>query len=170
MRQLNSGADLSELIPPILLGIVVILFFYFRNNLYSESAKENMRIGDEFLQFNSRKANIITTKSGLQYELLEKGKGNITPNKNNFIQVNYVGKTLDGLEVIRCDNGLDRPSIAIKELVPGWIEGVELMKVGDKIRFFMPAKLTYKHKSFQNVEAGSLFIYDIELLSINSKS
>jgi len=158
---------LEKFITPIVLLIIVIAFFYFRSNLSSDAAKENIKIGLEFLTLNKNKEGIFETKSGLQYQILNRGEGELHPSTKDRVKVHYHGTLLDGTVF---DSSVDRGepiSFGLNQVIPGWTEGVQLMSVGDKTRFFIPANLAYGNRSTGKIESGSLLIFEIELLGIN---
>jgi len=161
---------MSELIAPVILICAVIVFFYLRSNLSSDAAKENIRIGEEFLKLNKLNDGVVETKTGLQYKILSTGNGQIHPNSSGRIQVNFQGRLLDDTVFDSCINGEETTGLGLKQLIAGWREGLQLMVVGEKTRFFVPSKLAYGNQSHGKIKAGSLLIFDIELLSINDKT
>jgi len=160
---------MSELIAPIILTLAIIVYFYLRSNLNSDIAKENILVGDEFLKINREKEGIIETNSGLQYELLTRGSGQQHPSIKDRVEVNYNGKLLNDTVFDSSLNKKDKISLNLDQTIKGWQEGIQLMVVGDKIRFFIPSKLAYGARSKGKIEAGSLLIFEVELLSVNMR-
>ncbi len=158
---------MDKFIVPITLIALVGLFLYFRSNLGSEKAAENIRIGIEFLAENKAVEGMVETPSGLQYQVLVKGDGTVHPKASDRVKVHYHGTLLDGTVF---DSSVDRGapiSFGLNQVIKGWTEGVQTMVVGDKTRFYIPSELAYGNRSTGKIEAGSLLIFDVELLAIN---
>ncbi len=154
----------------IILTIVIALiavFFYYRSNTNNKDAVENTRLGAEYLAHNKTQQGVVETASGLQYQLLTQGKGTQHPIATDTVKVHYHGTLIDGTVF---DSSVDRGqaiSFALNQVIPGWTEGVQLMVVGDKTRFFIPSKLAYGNRSMGKIGSGSVLIFDVELLAIN---
>ncbi|MBN1610483.1 MAG: FKBP-type peptidyl-prolyl cis-trans isomerase [Polyangiaceae bacterium] len=106
-----------------------------------------------------------TTPSGLAYTVLEKGKGTVHPKATDRVTVHYTGWTTDGKMF---DSSVVRGSPAtfsLSQVIAGWTEGVQLMKVGDKFRFWIPGKLAYGDHPRPGAPAGAL-VFDVELVAI----
>ncbi len=131
-----------------------------------QKAEENAKAGKAFLQENAKKPGIKTTKSGLQYLVLKEGKGK-SPNANSNVRVHYEGSLIDGTVF---DSSIARQQpvdFRTTQVITGWTEGLQLMKVGAKYRFFIPADLAYGQiGSGDIIEPNSTLIFDIELLEI----
>ncbi|WP_180014474.1 FKBP-type peptidyl-prolyl cis-trans isomerase [Acinetobacter sp. YH16031] len=129
-------------------------------------AEENAKAGKAFLQENAKKPGIKTTKSGLQYLVLKEGKGK-SPSANSNVRVHYEGRLIDGTVF---DSSIARQQpvdFRTTQVITGWTEGLQLMKVGAKYRFFIPADLAYGQiGSGDIIEPNSTLIFDIELLEI----
>ena len=109
------------------------------------------------------------TKSGLAYKQLEKGKGDKNPTAEDYVTVHYSGWTTDG-KMFDSSVANGRPAtFPLNGVIKGWTEGVQLMKTGDKFRFWIPAALAYGEKpSRPGAPAGDL-VFDVELISIREK-
>lgn len=131
-----------------------------------QKAEENAKAGKAFLQENAKKPGVKTTKSGLQYLVLKEGKGK-SPSANSNVRVHYEGRLIDGTVF---DSSIARQQpvdFRTTQVITGWIEGLQLMKVGAKYRFFIPADLAYGQiGSGDIIEPNSTLIFDIELLEI----
>lgn len=125
----------------MLLAVVVIagvIFYFFTSMNGQKAAQENIRLGNEFLAQNKAQEGVITTASGLQYQVLAKGDGTIHPKASDTVTVHYHGTLLDGTVF---DSSVDRGepiAFPLNRVIKGWTEGVQLMVVGDKVRFFIP--------------------------------
>ncbi len=158
---------MDKLIVPLVLIALVGLFFYFRSNVDPEKIAENTRIGLDFLAKNKAIDGVVETPSGLQYQVLTKGNGDIHPKASDRVKVHYHGTLLDGTVF---DSSVDRGtpiSFGLNQVIKGWTEGVQTMVVGEKTRFFIPANLAYGDRSSGKIEGGSLLIFEVELLGIN---
>lgn len=110
---------------------------------------------------------VTTTASGLQYEVLTKGTGTTHPSLTSVVKVHYHGTLLDGTVF---DSSVDRGEPAefpLNRVITGWQEGLQLMKVGDKFKFTIPANLAYGDMSpSPKIPAGSTLVFTVELLGI----
>lgn len=131
-----------------------------------QKAEENAKAGKAFLQENAKKPGVKTTKSGLQYLVLKEGKGK-SPSANSNVRVHYEGRLIDGTVF---DSSIARQQpvdFRTTQVITGWTEGLQFMKVGAKYRFFIPADLAYGQiGSGDIIEPNSTLIFDIELLEI----
>lgn len=152
----------------IVLAVVIalVVFYFFRSSADKKQAIENIAIGKDFLIKNKANQDIQETTSGLQYKVLQKGQGSEHPNASSTVKVHYHGLLLD--ETV-FDSSVERGepiSFPLNQVIKGWIEGVQLMVVGDKFKFFIPSELAYGNRSTGKITAGSLLIFEVELLEI----
>ncbi|OCH14832.1 MULTISPECIES: FKBP-type peptidyl-prolyl cis-trans isomerase [unclassified Aliivibrio] len=144
----------------IVLGYM--LFQHFVNN--PKAAKENIELGNAFLAENATKEGVQTTASGLQYLVLEEGTGTEHPTAKSKVKVHYHGTTIDGNVF---DSSVERGEpieFGLGQVIKGWTEGVQLMVVGQKMRFFIPSNLAYGNRSAGSIQPGSVLIFEVELL------
>jgi FKBP-type peptidyl-prolyl cis-trans isomerase len=139
----------------------------FRANLIEKALNdENRKIGDAFLLENKQREGVITTASGLQYEVIKEGVGK-RPEIIDIVQVHYKGSLVDG-QVF--DSSYDRgqsSQFPLNRVVKGWREALLKMKVGGHWRIYLPAQLAYGAKSpTELIAANSALIFEIELLDI----
>jgi FKBP-type peptidyl-prolyl cis-trans isomerase len=128
-------------------------------------AQANKVAGENFLTQNRSKTGVKTTASGLQYEVLVQGNGE-RPNATDTVEVNYLGKLIDGTEF---DNSYKRGSsisFPLNGVIRGWTEALQLMPVGSKYRLYIPAQLGYGNHDQGPIPGGSVLIFDVELLKI----
>jgi FKBP-type peptidyl-prolyl cis-trans isomerase len=131
-------------------------------------AAENRRSGAAFLKENGAKAGVVTTASGLQYEVLKAGKGR-TPAATDTVTVHYTGRLVDGTVFDSSESRGEPAQFPLNRVIPGWSEGVGLMKVGAKHRLVVPASLAYGERGAGNVIGpDATLVFDVELLSIDS--
>ncbi|HEY9509334.1 MAG TPA: FKBP-type peptidyl-prolyl cis-trans isomerase [Verrucomicrobiae bacterium] len=109
----------------------------------------------------------ITTASGLQYQVLKRGDGTISPKATETVKVHYHGTLLDGTVF---DSSVERGQpieFPLNRVIPGWTEGLQLMKVGDKFKFTIPPNLAYGPNSpSPKIPANSTLVFEVELLGI----
>ncbi len=129
------------------------------------SSAENISAGQEYLAKNAKREEVTTTDSGLQYEVLTEGEGE-SPSAEDTVKVHYHGTLLDGTVF---DSSVDRGQPAefpLNRVISGWTEGVQLMKVGSKYRFYIPSELAYGQRAQGAITPNSTLIFDVELLDI----
>jgi FKBP-type peptidyl-prolyl cis-trans isomerase FkpA len=130
-----------------------------------EEAAENLEKGRAFLAENGKREGVITTASGLQYEVIKEGDGE-KPTATSEVEVHYEGTLLDGTVF---DSSYDRGesiTFPLNRVIPGWTEGVQLMPVGSTYKFYIPSVLGYGARSVENIPSNSTLIFKIELLGI----
>jgi FKBP-type peptidyl-prolyl cis-trans isomerase FkpA len=130
-------------------------------------ADSNSEKGEAFLAENAKKEGVKTTASGLQYKVLKEGDGK-SPQATDTVSVHYRGTLLDGTEF---DSSIKRGQPAefpLNRVIPGWTEGVQLMKVGAKYQFTIPSKLAYGERGTPGgpIPPNSTLIFEVELLAI----
>ena len=125
-----------------------------------------MQEGEEFLAENKAKDGVVETASGLQYIVLQQGDGP-SPAATDRVTVHYEGKSLDD-KVFDSSYERDEPSeFVLNAVISGWTEGVQLMKVGSKYRFFIPSELAYGERGAgQDIGPNATLIFEVELISI----
>ncbi len=132
----------------------------------AEKIKPTILEGEKFLLANAKKAGVKTTPSGLQYEVLQEGTG-AKPKDTNTVKVHYEGFLLNGM---RFDSSKDRGQPAefpLNQVIRGWTEGVQLMSVGSKYKFYIPYQLGYGEMgSGETIPGGSVLIFEVELIEI----
>jgi FKBP-type peptidyl-prolyl cis-trans isomerase FklB len=128
----------------------------------------SLAAGRAFLEANGKKKGVVTTASGLQYLVLTAGAGP-KPKATDTVKVNYEGKQLDG-SVFDSSIARNEPAtFPLDGVIPGWTEGVQLMPVGSKYRFFVPSDLAYGDQGAGNVIGpNAVLVFEIELLSIEA--
>ncbi|MFV5594906.1 FKBP-type peptidyl-prolyl cis-trans isomerase [Acinetobacter junii] len=133
---------------------------------FQEQAEKNAQEGKNFLAENAKKSDIITTKSGLQYQILQQGTGK-SPKLTSTVKVNYEGRLIDGT-VFDSSIARNHPvEFKLNQVISGWTEGVQTMKEGGKSRFFVPSNLAYGDVGAGDaIGPNSTLIFDIELLEV----
>lgn len=128
------------------------------------AAEANHKAAAAFLAANAKKPGVVTTASGLQYLVLTPGSGE-SPKPTDEVTVNYRGTLIDGTEFDSSYKRGQPVSFPVGRVIPGWTEGLQLMKPGGKYRLFVPPQLAYDLHSPRGIPPGSLLIFDVELLS-----
>jgi FKBP-type peptidyl-prolyl cis-trans isomerase len=132
-----------------------------------QAGEKNKAEGEAFLAKNKERAGVKATASGLQYEVLTEGTG-ASPKATDTVTVHYTGTLIDGTKF---DSSVDRGAPAtftLNQVIPGWTEGVQLMKVGSKYKLYIPSTLGYGEGGAPGSPIGpnSALIFEVELISI----
>ena len=134
--------------------------------LQKEKFEINKKAGEEFLTINKGKAGVVTLPSGLQYQVLQKGEGP-KPTASDKVKCHYHGTLINGTVF---DSSVQRgePAVfGVSQVIPGWVEALQLMPVGSKWRLFIPSDLAYgEHGAGEAIEPNSALVFDVELLDI----
>ena len=135
-----------------------------------ESAERESRFNKEvaksILEQNRQDKKIKETASGLQYQVITEGKGK-KPIAADKVKVHYVGTLFNGT-VFDSSRSRNQPAVfGLTQVIPGWTEGLQLMTEGSTYKFWIPAELGYGERSVGNIPAGSLLIFEVELIKIN---
>jgi len=132
-------------------------------------AAANLEEAETFLATNKTREGVIETESGLQYEIVVEGDGP-KPTADDVVTVNYKGSFINGT-VFESSYDSGKPAtFAVNAIIPGWVEGIQLMPVGSKYRFFLHPDLAYGVMGSDPVIGpNQLLIFEIELLSIDTE-
>lgn len=132
-------------------------------------AKVNSEAGEAFLKENGTREGIKTTESGLQYEVIEEGNGAM-PKAGDDVTVHYTGTLIDGTVF---DSSVERGAPAtfgVTQVIPGWVEALQMMKEGAKWRLFIPSNLAYGPNGAGGIIGpNATLIFDVELIKVISK-
>lgn len=136
----------------------------------AKMAEANAAEGKAFLEKNGSRAEVKTTPSGLQYEVLTEGTG-AQPGPEDQVEVHYTGTLLDGTKF---DSSVDRgvpATFGVTQVIPGWVEALQLMKEGAKWRLFIPSELAYGPNGTPGGPIGpnQTLLFDVELLKVYKK-
>lgn len=133
--------------------------------MLAEKSAANLKAGEEFLRENAKKEGVVTLPSGLQYLVLTEGEGP-KPGVRHTVTCHYHGTLITG-EVFDSSVQRGRPaSFPLNAVISGWIEGLQLMPVGSKYRFFIPSQLGYGERQVSaTIGPNSTLIFDVELIS-----
>ena len=151
------------------LSIVAVLLIGFTmfSLANATTPAENKAAGIAFLAENAKKPNIVTTASGLQYEVLTAGTGTVSPTATSNVTVHYKGTTIDGEEFDSSYSRGEPATFPLNRVIAGWTEGVQLMKEGAKYRFYIPSELAYGEQGTgRAIGPNAALIFDVELIKI----
>lgn len=133
----------------------------------NEKAEANLKAGQEFLAANKSKPGVTELPSGLQYEVITQGEGE-KPTEFNTVTCHYHGTLIDGTVFDSSVRRGQPASFPLNMVIKGWTEGLQLMPVGSKYRFFIPADLGYGDRQVSAaIGPNSTLIFEVELLGIN---
>ena len=131
-------------------------------------AQNNLELERAFLLENAARPAVYTTSSGLQYEILLEGEGE-QPSIDDFVKVNYVGFLTDGTVFDSSYERGEPEEFPLQGVIPGWSEGLQLMREGGRSRLFVPSKLAYGNRGIPNlIPPNSVIIFEVELLEVFS--
>jgi len=134
--------------------------------LQNEKLELNKQAGEEFLAVNKLKAGVVTLPGGLQYQVLETGKGK-RPCPTDKVRCHYHGTLIDGTVF---DSSIERGTPAefgVNQVIAGWTEALQLMNEGSKWRLFIPSALAYGERGAgEAIEPNSALVFDVELIKI----
>lgn len=132
----------------------------------AEAAEAAIAKGETFLKENGAREGVVTTESGLQYEVLTAGEGE-KPAATDNVTVHYKGTLIDGTEFDSSYSRGEPVSFPLANVIPGWTEGVQLMSPGAKYKFFIPAALAYGERGAGNrIGPNETLVFEVELLSV----
>jgi FKBP-type peptidyl-prolyl cis-trans isomerase len=144
----------------------VVNNYYFK--MQAEKSKPNIEAGRKFLEENKKKPGIITTASGLQYEVIKEGTG-IKPTLVDTFVCDYRGTLLSGAEFDASYNRGQPLQMGVNQVINGWKEGLQLMSVGSKYKFYIPYNLGYGEVGSGQIPGGSTLVFDVELHDVKKK-
>ncbi len=141
----------------------------YLQQLAAKKTAEMKEAGEKFLAENLKNENVKSTPSGLQYIVEKEGEGE-HPTATDEVTVHYTGKLLDGTVFDSSVSRGEPATFPLNRVIPGWTEGVQLMKEGAKYTFFIPSDLAYGPQGVPNaIPPHSTLIFEVELIKINKK-
>lgn len=135
--------------------------------LQQVKSNEQLVKNDAFMAANAKKEGMKITASGIQYEVLTKGTGTVFPTPKDKVTTHYHGTLIDGTVF---DSSVERGKpidFPVTGVIKGWQEMLQLMKVGDKLRVYIPPHLAYGSRDQNKIPGNSVLIFEMELLGIN---
>lgn len=149
-------------------------YFRTKQQLNKEAKQEklygaNREAGRKFLEENAKNDSVVTLPSGLQYQVLVKGEGEV-PQATDRVKVNYEGRLIDGTVFdASARHGGEPAEFTPQQVIAGWTEALTMMPVGSKWRLFIPSDLAYGDRDQGQIKPYSTLIFDVELVEIVKK-
>lgn len=141
----------------------------YLTDLQKKAESATREVGEKFLAENKKKEGVKVTASGLQYIVDKEGEG-ASPTATDEVTVHYTGKLLDGTVFDSSVSRGEPATFPLNRVIPGWTEGVQLMKEGAKYTFFIPSDLAYGAQGIPNaIPPHSTLIFDVELIKVIKK-
>lgn len=144
----------------------IINEFFTQLQAEAEKAAEvNLKTGEDFLAENARREGVVTLPSGLQYEVLATGEGR-KPKATDKVQCHYHGTLIDGMVF---DSSVQRGTPAVfgvNQVIPGWVEALQLMNEGSRWKLYIPSKLGYGAQGAGPIPPHSTLIFEVELIKV----
>lgn len=140
----------------------------FFTELEANAGAMNEELGKKFLEQNAQQEGVKVTESGLQYLVLKEGDGK-KPGPNDVVTVHYTGRLIDGTVF---DSSVERgepATFAVGQVIPGWVEGLQLMSEGAAWRLFIPSNLAYGPHGTGPIQPNSTLVFDVQLIKVESK-
>lgn len=157
---------LSEATPALSYDEAKEVINEFFMELQKSKLEINKKAGEEFLSINKHKAGVVELPSGLQYQVLTPGTG-AKPTASDKVKCHYHGTLINGAVF---DSSVERgepATFGVSQVIPGWVEALQLMPVGSKWRLFIPSNLAYgENGAGEAIEPNSALVFDVELLDI----
>ena len=141
----------------------------FFTELEANAGAMNEELGKKFLEQNAQQEGVKVTESGLQYLVLKEGNG-VKPGPEDAVTVHYTGRLIDGTVF---DSSVERgepATFAVGQVIPGWVEGLQLMSEGAAWRLFIPSNLAYGPHGTGPIQPNSTLIFDEQLIKVNKKN
>jgi FKBP-type peptidyl-prolyl cis-trans isomerase FklB len=133
------------------------------------AAEANAAAGKQFLEENAKRAEVNVTATGLQYEVLEEGNG-AQPASSDHVKVHYTGRLIDGTVFDSSEERGEPATFGVTQVIPGWVEALQLMKAGSKWRLYIPSNLAYGPNGAGGIIGpNQTLIFDVTLLEVLGK-
>ena len=138
---------------------------YFQN-LQSKMSAKTIEEGKAFLESNGNRPEVVTLKSGLQYEVIREGNGPV-PTATNTVKVHYHGTLIDGTVFDSSVRRGEPAAFGVTQVISGWVEALQLMPVGSKWKLYIPSDLAYGAQGAgQHIGPHTTLVFEVELLGI----
>lgn len=149
----------------IVLIVAIVCGVFFLSSCTKDSPEDTLREGEEYLAANAKRQGVVTTESGLQYEVLQEGKeGGRRPDANSQVLCRYTGTFINGKKFD--SSGKDPIAFPLNGVIKGWTEGLQLMTEGAIYRFVIPYYLAYGPYDYASIPGYSTLIFEVELVQV----
>ncbi len=132
------------------------------------AGEANAKAGRDFLEANAKRDEVKVTASGLQYEVITEGTG-AQPTATDRVVVHYTGKLIDGTVFDSSEERGEPATFGVTQVIPGWVEALQLMKAGSKWRLYIPSELAYGSQGVPGIGPNQTLIFDVTLLEVAGK-
>lgn len=132
------------------------------------ASEANAKAGRDFLDANGKREEVKVTPSGLQYEVLKEGDG-AQPTATDRVVVHYTGKLIDGTVFDSSEERGEPATFGVTQVIPGWVEALQMMKAGSQWRLYIPANLAYGAQGVPGIGPNQTLIFDVTLLEVVGK-
>ncbi|MDZ7924656.1 MAG: FKBP-type peptidyl-prolyl cis-trans isomerase [Marinagarivorans sp.] len=137
----------------------------------SKLAAENLEKGKAYLAENAKKEGVKVTASGLQYKLISAGaEGSVAPKAEDSVKVHYHGTLVDGTVFDSSKDRGEPVTFPVSGVIQGWVEGLQLMKTGDKMEFYIPSDLAYGENGPGSIGPNAVLTFEVELIEVNPEA
>lgn len=134
----------------------------------AQMAQVNAEAGRKFLEQNAKRPEVQTTPSGLQYEVLQNAEG-AKASKTDTVVVHYTGRLIDGTVFDSSEERGEPATFGVTQVIPGWVEALQIMPNGAKWRLYIPSELAYGGQNVPGIGPNQTLIFDVTLLEIKGK-
>ena len=149
----------------LLIAAIVGGLFFLSSCTKDSDPEETLREGEEYLAANAKRQGVVTTESGLQYEVLQEGKeGGRRPNATSQVLCRYTGTFINGKKFD--SSGKNAIAFPLNGVIKGWTEGLQLMTEGAIFRFVIPYYLAYGPHDYASIPGYSTLIFEVELVQV----
>lgn len=138
---------------------------YYHGAAMERKYGANRKAGEDFLKQNGKQKDVVTTASGLQYKVIQKGEGEI-PTATQRVRVNYEGRLIDGTVFDSSYKRNEPATFGCNQVIKGWTEALTMMPVGSKWELYIPQELAYGDRDMSTIPPFSTLIFTVELLDI----
>ena len=135
------------------------------------AAQDGAAEGKKYLEKNAKAEGVVVTESGLQYKVLKAGSGTVKPTKSDTVTVHYRGTLPNGKEFDSSYKRGEPTSFGVGQVIRGWTEALQLMRIGDTYELTIPSDLAYGARGAgRDIGPNSVLVFKVELLKINGKA
>lgn len=132
------------------------------------ASEANAKAGRDFLDSNGKREEVKVTPSGLQYEVLKQGEG-ARPDATDRVVVHYTGRLIDGTVFDSSEERGEPATFGVTQVIPGWVEALQMMNAGSQWRLYIPANLAYGAQGVPGIGPNQTLIFDVTLLEVVGK-